>query len=254
MGRGTMPGNDAKEAKAAARELRYSEQQEPAAFAFAVAKDPADSILLVDDSKKPSTLVNLAARRSDGAVFSGMAYAEGSKAFFASDDAPSSGARAIDAWFKFHGIGMKAALMKAYAIVSDDEEEEVAEIYSTDMLIRRLRMARRMKMNFAFGPAKEAENTLLALHPRRDGKILFRGIRKENGAVKGSWGFVTTQGRVATFTVTGKILPEMRKKVRSFLFSRSLRYRVIISDGTEAPGAGPAAAAAEASGGGGGEA
>lgn len=230
-----MAGNDTREAKAAARELRYSEQQEPAAFAFAVADTPEDCVLLVDDSKKPATLAILASRRSDGAVFSGMAYSEGSKAIFASDNAPSSGARRIDAWFKHHGIGMKAVLKKAWAIASEDEEEEIAEIYSTDMITRRLRMARRTKMNFAFGPAKDPSDTLLALHPRREGKILFRGIRKENGAVKGSWGLVTVAGRVVTFQVTNKVLPELRKKLRSFLFGRALRYRVVIADGAAAP-------------------
>lgn len=230
-----MAGNDTKEARATARELRYSEEQEPAAFAFATAADPSEAVLLVDDSKKPATLATLAARRSDGAVFSGMAFAKGSKAIFASDSAPSSGARMLNAWFKFHGIGMRAEVIKGYAFVSDDEEEEIAEIYATDMILRRLRMARRMKMHFAFGPAKDPANTLLALHPRRDGKMLFRNIRKENGAVKGSWGIVSTAGRVATFNVTNKVVPEMRKKVRSFLFSRALRYRVVIVDPRSAP-------------------
>ena len=37
------------------------------------------------------------------------------------------------------------------------------------------------------------------------------------------------------FNVTNKVVPEMRKKVRSFLFSRALRYRVVIVDPRSAP-------------------
>lgn len=235
-----------------ARELRYSSEEEPSAFAFAGAKSASDSVLLVDDSKKPATLVTLAARRGDGRVFSGKVYCKGAKAVFASDDAPSSAARLLNEWFKFHRLGLTATVTRDLAGVGGDEEEEASRIYSTEMLIRRLRFARRNRMYFAFGPAKEPEDSLLALHPRREGKMLFRALRKENGAVRGSWGLVKVEGRVANFHVTNKVIPELRKRLRAFLRMRALRFRVVIVDPRAAAAVeseAPATPAAEASAG-----
>ena len=232
-----MPGNDPKEAATVGRELRSSKESEPCAFAFGTAKKASDGILLVDDSKKPGTLVTQALRRSDGRVFSGSVYCKGAKAIFASDDAPSNGARLLNEWLKFHKIGASATVTKDLAGVGEDEEEEASKIYANDMLIRRFRQARRAPVQFAFGPVKDPSQSLLALHPRREGRMLFRALRKENGAKRGSWGTVKLEGRVASFTVTNKPIPELRKRIRSFLRHRELRFRVMIVE----PGAPDAA-------------
>lgn len=225
-----MAGNTPQEATALARQLRAADPDKPLSFAFAAAKTPEDSVLVIG-SKGGSALESEAKRKAgNGArVFSGLAYAEGSKAVFASDAAPSSAERSIADWVRHHKLGLGVNVTKDFATVTEDEEEtEGPKIYATETLIRRFRMALRGPVHFAFGPGKSVEEHLLALHPRRDGKMLFRGIRQQNKAIRGSWGTLGLDGRVATFTCEEKPIPGLRKQIRAFLRDRDLRYRVLI--------------------------
>ena len=224
------PGNSAAEATALARQIRGAKEGSPLNFAFAMARNPADSALAL--GSKPGKSLEADAKKAAGTgarVFSGTVHAEGSKAIFASDDAPSNGERGIGDWVRHHKLGLGVNVTEDYANVTEDEEEaEGPKMYATEMLIRRFRMALRNPMHFGFGPGRSPEESLLALHPRREGQMLYRGIRRENHAIRGSWGMVALEGRVATFTCTEKPIPGLRKQVRAFLRGRDLRYRVKI--------------------------
>lgn len=226
-----MAGNTANEAAAIGRQIRGAKQAEPYSFAFAIGKATADSAMAVDKSKAPNALEGEVKRASgSGAkVFSGQVYMDGSKAVFASDDAPSSGEKSINDWFKQHKVSLSASVTKALAQASEDEEEEEGpKIYATETLIARFRFAMRNPVNFAFGPGKTADDGLLALHVRRGGQLLFRNLRRENQSVRGSWGVLEMDGRVANFRCDDTPIPGLRKRIRAFLLSRNLRFRVKI--------------------------
>lgn len=225
-----MAGNTPQEATALARQLRAADPDSPLSFAFAAAKTAEDSVLVLG-SKSGSALEGEAKRKagSNARVFSGQAYAEGSKAVFASDGAPSNAERTIGDWIRHHKLGLGVSVTKDFANTTEDEEEaEGPKLYATETLIRRFRLALRNPVHFAFGPGRSVEEHLLALHPRREGAMLFRGIRKENKAIRGSWGTLGLEGRVATFTCEEKPIPGLRKQIRAFLRDRNLRYRVLI--------------------------
>lgn len=224
-----MAGNTANEAAAIGRQIRGAKQADPYNFAFAIGKATADSAMAVDKSKAANALEGEVKRASgSGAkIFSGQVYMDGGKAVFASDDAPSNGEKSIGDWFKQHKVSLSASVTKALAVVSEDEEEEEGpKIYATETLVTRFRYALRNPVNFAFGPGKTADDALLALHIRRGGQILFRNLRRENQSVRGSWGVLEMDGRVANFRCEDKPIPGLRKRIRAFLLSRNLRFRV----------------------------
>lgn len=221
-----MAGNTSQEAAALGRQIRSAKETEPYSFAFGLAKSAADSTLVLDKSKAPKSLESEAKRGAgNGAkIFSGKVYCDGSDAIFLTDDAPSNGEKAITDWLKHHKISLSVDVSKPEA--DGDEDDEGPKIYLTETLITRFRFALRNPVNFAFGPGKEKGAALLALHPRRGGRMMYRGIRRENHSIRGNWGILEMEGRVANFRCDEKPIPGLRKQIRAFLRSRDLRYRV----------------------------
>lgn len=225
-----MAGNTTAEATTLGRLVRSAKEEQPFAFAFALSRTPAESALAVDKSKSPKSL-EADAKKTAGSgakVFSGQVFCDGSEAIFLTDDAPSNGAKGITDWLKHHKISLSVDISKPEAPSQGEEDEEGPKIYATETLISRFRFAQRNPVNFAFGPGKEKDNALLALHPRRGGKMMFRGIKRENHAIRGAWGVLEMEGRIAIFRCEEKPIPGLRKMIRAFLRGRDLRFRVKI--------------------------
>ena len=223
-----MAGNSEADLKSLRPVIRGSSEKAQASFAFGMASKAADSFLVADKSKAPKSLEG-EAKKGAGAgakVVSGKVYCDGTDAVFVTDDASSAVEKGLDAWLKLHKLGLSADVGKPEP--AEEGEEDGPKIYATETLISRFRFAQRNPVNFAFGPGKEKDASLLALHVRRSGKMMFRGIKRENHAIRGAWGVLNMEGRIATFTCEEKPIPGLRKSIRGFLRGRDLRYRVKI--------------------------
>lgn len=229
-----MAGNSSNEVATNLRLIRAAKPEETCAFAFGLSRNAADSFLAVDKVKQPKALETDAKKgaASGAKVFSGSVHFDGSRAVFTTEDAPPGSDKALTDWFRHHKATLAVTVAKPQALeppVSQNADEGLEDgpaIYATETLARRFQAALRNPQHFAFGPGRTPDESLLALHPRREGTMLFRALRQQNKAIRGSWGTLEMDGRVAVFRCEEKPIPGLRKQVRAFLKERELRYRV----------------------------
>ena len=205
--------------------LRAAKPASPVNFAYGMASAAKDSVLIVDRNKAPAQLLPLA--KKSGKACAGKAFLEDGEIVFQTDDAPSGLQRSLADWFRLNKVTQKPVVAgKPEEDEGDEEENEDGHaLFSGPMVLRRLRQSMRVPMNFGFGVGRGDEKNLLALHPRREGKRLGALVRRENGAVRGSFGRVELNGAIAEFRCERTPIPQLRKMLRALFKANEIRFR-----------------------------
>lgn len=217
-------------------------RSKPAGFGFGQASSPAGCILLVEPNKNGDALAAMA-RKAPGVKSScgGTALWDGAGAVFHCDKPLGGFEKAVEGWFRANKLSVKITLEKSQAEAggkggekADEDDEPGNLLFARDTVEKRARQSKSKEMHFAFGLSKKGN--LLALHPLRTGKTLFRMIKAENGASRPCWGKVGLEGALLTFTCEEKPIPGLKRHLRMLFQEWKLPYRVMAlgPDGEEA--------------------
>ncbi|MFT7058040.1 MAG: hypothetical protein ACJASV_000540 [Pseudorhodobacter sp.] len=107
-------------------------------------------------------------------------------------------------------------------IMSDFELDKSA-------LKKLVNIARTKPLAFAFCPSAGEEDPVFFIHRRKKPDVLGKGLRKESGQPKVSFGTVSVNGKVMNLTCD-RVIPGMSKKLKKLLRDQKVPMDVMLLD------------------------
>ncbi|WP_445682430.1 hypothetical protein [Radicibacter daui] len=223
-------------------------RQKPMNFAFAFS-GPLENALVADKIRTGPQLFALLKKKKYTKGFWGELSFEGSSIEFTVNKEITGQQKLLTEWLREHGLPLKVAVAPAgdgadmepdtatdlpkareeEAEEEDDGEEEPGQkIFRPQTIKKNILRARNEPFHFAYGAGADGADDLLALHKRAAGRKLAALIKQNNGAVKGAFGTVTLDGKIATFQCERRPPAGLPRRLMKLFKGWKLPFRPVV--------------------------